>query len=208
MNRMAASVFVLALVVVQVHRVRGADAESTNTPPYYPWSEASAFVRVPKSFLDEVNIFSVTITNHETMEYVVSDDFTQTFALTGAQVDQLTKAINHAVEEWRIEKARQLIPTDDPVDMGRTHNKIVEKFSFLWQPSDEQKSAILTQLKGQVLLILGKERSEWFWQYGGMLDNNEGQGFGPKSPPPQGMTTKSYYTFALQEGNAGLEISL
>ena len=60
MNHMAASVLVLALVVVQVQRVSGADPDNTDTPAYYPWSETSAFVRLPKTFLDEVNILSVT----------------------------------------------------------------------------------------------------------------------------------------------------
>lgn len=208
MNRMSASVLVLAVVAGQIQWLSGADPDSTNAPAFYPWSETSAFVRVPKSFLDEVNIFSVTITNHETMEYVISDDFIQAFALTDAQVGQLTTAINHAVDEWRVEKARHLVPTDDPVDMGRTHKKIVEKFTFRLEPSVEQRSAILTKLEGKVLSILGKERSERFWRYGGMLDSNEVQGFGPKSSPPAGMTTKTFYTFALQEGDAGPEISL
>jgi hypothetical protein len=208
MNRMAASALALASVFAQVQRLNGAAQKIINPPAAYRWSETSAFVRVPKSFLGEVNLFSVTITNFETMDYVLTEDFIQTFALTGAEVDRLTEAITAGVQEWRVEKAKHLISTHDPVDTSGTHKKILEKFTFLVEPAIEQKSLVLNKLKEQVLQILGQERSEWFWQYGGMLDSNDVQGFGPKSPPPDGMTTKTYYTFALQEGEDGPEISL
>ena len=108
MIRSAISVLFLALLLPPVKRIAAADPETTSKPAYYPWSETSPFVRVPKTLLEEVHILSVTITNHETMEFVLTEDFIQTFALTGPEVDQITVSTHEAIDEWRKEKVQHL----------------------------------------------------------------------------------------------------
>lgn len=67
----------------------------------YRWSETSAYVRVPKTFVSEISIPAVTVTNFDNLTFVLTREFTETFLLTASEVERVTGAIVEALREFR-----------------------------------------------------------------------------------------------------------
>lgn len=210
MKRNSAVLVVLAFLFLSI-RCPAADSDArnakpaANVPQVYPWSDASPYVRIPKTFLREINLFSITISNHETMEFVVAEEFANLCSVTPSEKKQLTSAVTNARHEYYKAKARHWAPSKDKANLGGREPTVIERFDFKQRPIPEARAAILEALKQQVLAILGEERAGLFWGFGGMLDS-ENTAFGGESKPPPGTTNSTTYTFLLRKAARGLEI--
>jgi hypothetical protein len=191
-----------------------ADVESgkanpqAGAPRFYPWSDASPYVRLPKSLLPELNILSVTISNYETMEFVITEAFVNLCAVTPAERTKLTDAVTTARHEYYTAKAKGWASTDEKAHLRGWESTVLERFDFKQEPIPETRAAIYQALQQQILAILGEERARYFWDFSGMLDS-EDIGFGREfEAPPPGEKRSTIYTFLLRKGELGLELDL
>jgi hypothetical protein len=182
-------------------------APQADAPLFFPWSDTSPYVRVPKSFLHEINIWSVTISNYETMEFVVTEEFVNLCAVTPSERTKLTAAVANARHEYYLAKAKHWAPSEDKASLGGWESTVLERFDFKQDPIPEVRAAIYQALQQQVLAILGEERAGFFWDFGGMLDS-ENTGFGREFEAPPGQKSSTTFSFLLRSAEQGLEIDL
>lgn len=176
-----------------------------DAPAFFPWSDASAYVRIPKTFLREVNLWSLAISNHETMEFVVTDDFANLCAVTPTERTKLTNAVAKALHTYRMAKAKHWIPSGQTADLRSWESTVLERFAFKREPMPEESAVIYEALRQQVLAILGPERSAWFWDFGQFLTGSN-VGFEREDMSPPGHTESSIHTFVLRKAELGLEV--
>lgn len=69
-------------------------------PASDPRSATSEHIRVPKSFLGQLAIQAITMTNTETREFHLTDEFIKTFRLTSAEVDRLSSSLAEALHQY------------------------------------------------------------------------------------------------------------
>ena len=160
-------------VVLQPRHGTAADAQATNQSANSPWSAASPFMRVPKALLKDLRIPAVGHSSYGPIEFILPDQFVQTFLLTPDEVDRMTTSLAQSIQQLRTEKAKHFVATVEPINLQNARPKPLEEFAFRLEPFPEQKAAILDDLKRKVRSILGDERSEWFWRCGEMLVNNQ-----------------------------------
>ncbi|MCI0626298.1 MAG: hypothetical protein L0387_32415 [Acidobacteria bacterium] len=171
----------------------------------YPWSEDSEYVRVAKKLLSELSIPSVTITNHETMQFVVTDEFIKAFKLTSSELDQVSGGIARALHEYRTVESEHLEPAGEPPRIGPARQpwaETDERFNFRLIPFPEEAAAIRQRLEELVLSSLGEQRSKFFWENGRFLDG-EMDSFTQRTSAPPGATSTTTYTFVLPASNPG-----
>ena len=171
----------------------------------YPWSEDSEYVRVTKSILSELAIPSVTITNHEAMQFILTDEFIKTFKLTPSEVQQVSRGISDALHQYRTVEGKHFEPADEPAKIGRGRQpwaEADERFNFRLVPFPEEAAAIRKRLEQVVASSLGEERSKFFWENGSLLDS-EINTFTKSTPLPPGTTSTTTYTFVLPTSNPG-----
>ncbi len=209
MNHTITAIVGLASAFLMTLRIAAADAQPSSTvpkvgePASYPWSEASDYSRVPKSFLSQITIHPITMTNTETRQFVLTDEFVQTFKLTPSEVERMTASLADALHQYRMEEGRHLQPTNEVVDVGPPQRRgpaAVEKFSFELVPFPEEARAIRRQLEEIVPKTLGEERSNFFWQSEMML-GGEMNTFSRESPP--GTVQSTAFTYQLTDANPG-----
>lgn len=141
----------------------------------YPWSETEDTVRVPKSFLEGIDVHPLTMTNDRTREFVLQSDFVRIFKLTTAETMEVQKALAQALDSYRKEEALHLVRTEegpktDPAPAYRQGPAAVEKVHYSLKPFPEQAGPIRTQLEARILSILGEQRSKSFWKQPGMVE--------------------------------------
>jgi hypothetical protein len=79
---LAAVVAVLALVTFSTPGSELADESTLGAATSYPWSENSEYVQVGKDLLERISIRSVTITNGNTVQFVLAPEFVHACLLT------------------------------------------------------------------------------------------------------------------------------
>ena len=172
MKRTMISIVSFPFVSLMVLRLGAADAPSADTAlkandaAFYPWSESSDYVRVPKRFLEQIEIRAITMTNSETRAYVLTDEFVQTFRLTRSEVERMTASLAEALHEYRTVEGKHLLPTDRVANaelLQRTAPPPRERLSFDLVPFPDEARAIRQKLKENVLKTLGAERSKIFF---------------------------------------------
>lgn len=180
-------------------------------PEIYPWSETSETVRVPKELLKELTLWSVTTTNFETMQFVLTDNFVQLFGLTSNEVQQVTAKLNGALHEYRTAWGKHLEPTDENVSFGSLQGSaekmMVEKVNFRLVPFPDDARAVRRKLEDAVLAALGPERAGFFWQ-DAMVLNTEMKSFDQDSQLAPGTTRSTTYTFVLKHSSPAPGIDL
>ena len=181
------------------------DNSRAGAPAFYPWSDASDYFRVPKTFLREINIQSLAISNYETMAYVVTDDFVDLCAVTPSERTKLADAVAKALHAYYTAKAKHWIPSNQKADLGDWESRVLERFDFTQEPIPEERAVIYEALKQQVLAILGPERSALFWDFGEFL-NASNVGFGRDDKLPRGFTESTIHAFLLVKAESGLEV--
>lgn len=210
---------VLCLAVVAAFpsiRNSGADARPgdaagpAGAPTFYPWSETSDYARVPKSFLGQLSFLSVGMTNTETRQLIITDEFIKTFKLTPSESERMTTALADALHQYRTAESKHLEPTTEEVNVGPPQRRgpaAVEKFSFRLVPFPEEAQAIRRKLEEAVLATLGEERSKLFWQYPSIMES-EMKTFARESPVPAGMVRTTTFTFQLTDADPGPLVDL
>lgn len=179
-------------------------------PEFYPWSESSEFVRVPKGFIKQVTVQSVTVTNFENFRFTLAGEFIKLFRLTPSEVERLTEGIADAMHQYRAVQAQHLEPTKEELTSIRgplNTPGILEKFNFRLNPFPEEANAIHLKLEESARTILGEERSKFFWEFGRVLDGTMVQ-FNQQNPVPAGMTRSTFITFLLRESQAESRIEI
>jgi hypothetical protein len=173
----------------------------------YPWVEDSKYARVTKTLLRELSIPSVTITNHETIQFVLTDEFINAFKLMPSEIDQVSRALTNALHEYRTVEGKHFEPTDQPANFGAPGGRggpaPGEKFNFRLIPFPEEAAAIRQRLEAAVLSSLGEERSSFFWENGLPFLNSELNTFTNDTPRPPGATSTTTYSFVLPTLNPG-----
>jgi hypothetical protein len=95
----------------------------TDRSQVYPWSEDSEYVRVAKSLLSELSLTSVTITNNETRQLVLTAEFIKAFKVTPPEIDQVSRGITNALHEYRTVEGKHFVPADEPENNGPLDNQ-------------------------------------------------------------------------------------
>lgn len=179
-------------------------------PEGYPWSETAETVRLPKSLLEQLSIQSLTMTNFETRQYLLTEPFVVTFKLSPEEVDRVTSALAAAVHEYRLAEARHLEPVepDRLVSPPQRRGKaIMEVFTYRLNPFPEEALAIRRKLEADVLSILGEQRAKYFWQMRLVLDS-ELKTFQDRSIGPPGDKQITTYTYQLTDALPGPYVDL
>src|SRR5262245_58607945 len=141
MKRATPPILDFAFVFSIALRVAAADGQpdstdlKTNEPISYPWSETSDYARVPKSFLDQITIRPITMTNFETQVHVLTDEFIGIFKLTPGEVERVNASLAEALHAYRMEESRHLIPTGEVIANAPPLQRLVphpaiERFTF------------------------------------------------------------------------------
>ena len=178
-----------------------------DAPASFPWSDASAYARIPKTLLHNLDIWSITISNHETMGYVLTQDFIDLCAVTPDEKTRLTAAVTNALHAYRTAKAKHWTPSKAKASLpGDWELAAIERFDFTQEPIPEERAAVYDALRRQVRAILGPERSTLFWEYGERFLDAEQTGFGGADRSSPGARASTIYAFLLRKVEPGLEV--
>ncbi|MBI3416326.1 MAG: hypothetical protein HY043_13610 [Verrucomicrobia bacterium] len=148
-------------------------ASQSNRFQIYPWSEDSDYARVDKSVLRELSITPVTMTNFETRQFVLTDEFMVAFKLTPLEIQQISGALADALHDYRTLEGKHLEPIDQPPKVVRGNEPWVgadAKYSFRRLFFPQAAAAIRKRLEQVVMSSLGPERSKLFWESRLILD--------------------------------------
>jgi hypothetical protein len=188
----------LATLLASAAESSKSDAQ-TNQFKVYPWLEDSEFARVDKRLLREISIPPVTVTNHETMQFVLTQEFVRAFRLTPPEIDQVSRAITNAQHEYRIAEGRHLESTGPPAQGPAQFGLVAgERFTFRLIRFPQEAAAIRKRLEDVVLSTLGEERTKCFWENGWLGLESDMNTF---SKPM--MFTPTNFIFSLPASNPG-----
>ena len=135
----------------------------------YPWSERSETVRVPMSFLAQLHIQPVQMSDRTSWQFELREEFIEIFRLTAAEVAGVKNALDAALDEFRTEEGRHLVPTNAPAlawpggVRGTSRATNIEEFYFSPTPFPKEAAAIRRKLEAAILVSLGEDRSRRFW---------------------------------------------
>jgi hypothetical protein len=196
------------LILVFVFASVSGSAATPNAPEYYPWSETSEYVRVPKSFLTNLNVTPITITNFETWEFVLTEEFAKVFKLTTLEIRGVTKSLADALHEYRTAEGKSFVPTTETNFGPFKPNGLPEgdeKFHFRLNEFPEEDKAIRGRIRDKTREILGEQRSEYFWQFASIHLEGEMSVFTNKRPSFQEENSTTF-TFMLKENPPGIDL--
>ena len=127
-------------------------------PPRYQWDDFSPLVRIPKSFLDDMNV--ATFSNRQGE---ITPQIKEVLQLSRAEADQLQSTVDHFVAEFRQAQQQSMrylpLPDDDP-SLGTPE----EKRSFEMGDVMQQFRAFRTEFYASTESLLGPDRFSIFRQ--------------------------------------------
>jgi RNA polymerase sigma factor (sigma-70 family) len=150
-------------------------------------------IRIPKELLRRIPGHSLDITNSETREFVLDDQYGRILGLTAAETERLVTTINGALREYRFEQGRNLIPVEekvvDPLNDSSVGIVVVESMAFELHPFPKEAQRIRAKLETEIRKILGQERAGYFLQSSERMEG-EMNTF-QKEGAPTGLVAKS-----------------
>ena len=133
-------------------------------PAFYPWSESSATVRIPKSlFVDHLR--GLRVTNRDNLEFEVPEDFIAWLQLSPKEARRLGEAWAEALRSYGLAKRNHWNEISAPV----TNRVVIEAYGYALSPFPNEIASIRKRLERQIFLALGKDRSDLFWRTTGSL---------------------------------------
>jgi hypothetical protein len=139
----------------------------------YPWAESSQDVRLGKDLIERISIWPVTITNFNTMQFVLTPEFVGACLLTPDEVARMGAALTNALHEYRTVQSRHFEAIDDEATFEKARKELPyarETFRFSIKPFEAEARGIREKLKSEVLATLGAQRAELFWEGAMLLD--------------------------------------
>ncbi|MCL4180279.1 MAG: M56 family metallopeptidase [Verrucomicrobia bacterium] len=170
------AVTLLALVTFSTPGSELAGESTLGTPASYPWSEDSEYVRVEKDLLERISIRSVTITNGNTVQFVLAPEFVHACLLTSEEIERMNAALTNALHEYRTVQGQHFEPMDDEATFESARKELPYAkgtFKFSLKPFEAEARGIRERLKSDVVATLGSQRAELFWQQGEMFLKGE-----------------------------------
>ena len=116
---LAAVVAVLALVTFSTPGSELADESTLGAATSYPWSENSEYVQVGKDLLERISIRSVTITNGNTVQFVLAPEFVHACLLTSEEIERMNAALTNALHEYRTVQLGRWNDASEYVDLPK-----------------------------------------------------------------------------------------
>lgn len=174
-----AGVAVVTVLALATFSTPGSEygGETTSVPlTRHEWPESAEYVRVGKELLERIPIRPVTITDYDTMQFVLSREFVHACLLTQWEHEQMNAALNSALHEYRTIRGRHFEPmqTADEFEAARKELPYASgTYRFSLKPFEAEAIRIREALKSDVVTILGTQRASLFWQQGEMYLNGE-----------------------------------
>lgn len=165
----------------------------------YPWVEESDYHRISRDLLEwpAMQVFSISLRG--TNGVLVSKEFAKAFGLSIEQVAEVNQVLADDFHQLSLLEFSGLIKQAENhpqnIQTGGLVKKIMEAHTFVRSSSSDQEKvdAIRADTKTRMETIIGKERSDIFWQ--GSL---------PFNMP----LFSKYFTFRLEDLGTQLEIGL
>ena len=160
---LAAVIALLALVTFSTPGSELAGESTLETSASYPWSENSDYVRVEKDLLESISIRPVTITNFNTMQFVLAPEFVQACLLTPEETARMNAALTNALHEYRTVQGQHLKPIDGEATLERARQELPYAqgtFEFSLKPFVAEARGIRERLKSEVACNPGNAACE------------------------------------------------
>lgn len=131
----------------------------------YPWVEESDTVRVPKALLPHLEFHALDrFTNTQIPWSYLSRSFIQLYRVTENEAGKVNAAIRKCERETRFEEGSHLRALSNRASLGGYRSPeglaVLEQRQFELEPLGETRQSITQRRDGEIVRILGKERSD------------------------------------------------
>jgi RNA polymerase sigma factor (sigma-70 family) len=166
-----------SLVTVQQEALRRtAIVRTVVESEYYPWSEDSDYIRIPKTLLSRLAFRAMTFTNQS---LALSDDLAAVFRLDSGAAERIDRKIADTEHRFRLMQANHSELIYNHVESrSPREGSPVEIVSFLVHPFPDEGAALRAELNAAVLAEVGQERFDVFMNHAPLYFGPRFVGFG------------------------------